>query len=111
VLPAPQAAVGTPVGQQVVETPQPKASATPVRAATAAPSPQAGERVRIANTDGIGVALRDGPGGNRLPGKGYDEGVTVSVLERQGAWAHIRGDDGRDGWVLAVTVPPKSPSR
>jgi hypothetical protein len=102
------------VGNPVVTLP---AVATPVPttrpvAATPAPSPRAltptpsGERVQIANTDGIGVALRDGPGGQRLPGKGYDEGVTVTVLQRQGEWAHIRGDDGREGWVLAVTVPP-----
>jgi hypothetical protein len=72
------------------------------RAVTPTPS---GERVQITNTDGIGVALRDSPGGQRLTGKGYDEGVTVAVLERRGEWAHIRGDDGREGWVLAVTVP------
>jgi hypothetical protein len=102
------------VGNQVVTPPTTQATSTPrpVVAATAAPSARvvtptpAGERVRIANTDGIGVALRDGPNGQRMPGKGYDEGVTVTVLERQGEWAHIRGDDGRDGWVLAVTVPP-----
>jgi SH3-like domain-containing protein len=41
-----------------------------------------------------------------LPGKGYDEGVTVTLLEEQGAWARIRGDDGREGWVLAVTLVP-----
>jgi Bacterial SH3 domain len=102
------------VGNQVVTPPPALATSTSraVVAASAAPSPRAvtptptGERVAIANTDGIGVALRDSPGGQRLPGKGYDEGVTVTVLERQGEWAHIRGDDGREGWVLAVTVPP-----
>jgi hypothetical protein len=101
------------VGNQVVTPAAAFATSTPrpLVAATAAPSPRAvtptptGERVVIANTDGIGVALRDAPGGQRLPGKGYDEGVTVTVLERQGEWAHIRGDDGREGWVLAVTVP------
>lgn len=102
------------VGNQVVTPPPALATSTPrpLAAATVAPSPRAvtptptGERVVIANTDGIGVALRDAPGGQRLPGKGYDEGVTVTVLERQGEWAHIRGDDGREGWVLSVTVPP-----
>jgi hypothetical protein len=106
------------VGNPFVTPPTPVVAptATEVRTVAATPSPSAravtptstasGERVRIANTDGIGVALRDSPGGQRLPGKGYDEGVTVTVLERQGEWTHIRGDDGREGWVLSVTVPP-----
>lgn len=106
VLPAPVAVASPPVAQAAEATPQRTAAPTPEGAlATPSPSPASGERVRVANTDGIGVALRDGPGGNRLPGKGYDEGATVTVLQRQGAWAHIRGDDGREGWVLAVTVP------
>ncbi len=68
----------------------------------------AGQRRRIANTDGQGVALRASPGGERLPGHGYDEGDTVTLLEQSGQWAHIRGDDGREGWVLAVTLVPLS---
>ena len=111
------------VGNPLVTPPTPVVAptATTVRAAAATSAPTlravtptvvagSGERVQVANTDGIGVALRDGPGGQRLPGKGYDEGATVTVLERQGDWAHIRGDDGREGWVLAVTVPSASPS-
>ena len=101
------------VGNPVAAQPAPLATPTPVRRPAVTPAPSAraasptpaGERVTVTNTDGIGVALRDAPGGNRLPAKGYDEGETVTVLERQGEWAHIRGDDGREGWVLAVTVP------
>jgi Rrf2 family protein len=52
------------------------------------------------------VRSRRGPDGDKLPAKGYDEGDTVTLLEVQGAWAHIRGDDGREGWVLAVTLVP-----
>jgi hypothetical protein len=113
---------GTVLVSNPVVTPPPATvapTATTVRPvlATTAPSQRAvtptvsggGERVRIANTDGIGVALRDSPGGQRLPGKGYDEGVTVTVLERRGDWTHIRGDDGREGWVLSVTVPASNP--
>jgi hypothetical protein len=82
---------------------RPPTATAPRAAATPTPAPQ-GERRRIANTDGIGVALRASPGGDRQPGKGYDEGVTVTLLEQQGTWARIRGDDGREGWVLAVTL-------
>jgi hypothetical protein len=58
------------------------------------------------NTDGRGVALRAAAGGDRLPGKGYDEGATVQAFEQSGAWTHIRGSDGREGWVLSVTLAP-----
>jgi hypothetical protein len=91
----------TPAPASVARAPT---STAPRAAATPTPAPQTGERRRIANTDGIGVALRASPGGDRLPGKGYDEGVTVTLLEQQGTWARIRGDDGREGWVLAVTL-------
>jgi len=58
------------------------------------------------NTDGRGVALRGTAGGDRLPGKGYDEEATVQAFETSGEWTHIRGSDGREGWVLTVTLAP-----
>jgi hypothetical protein len=92
------------------------ATSAPAAAPTSAPAPThpaatatasiAGQRRKIANTDGQGVALRASPGGDRLPGHGYDEGDTVTLLDQSGQWAHIRGDDGREGWVLAVTLVP-----
>jgi hypothetical protein len=81
--------------------------ATPVntRAANATPS-TTGQTRRIVNTDGRGVALRVAPGGDRQPGKGYDEGATVQAFEQSGEWTRIRGSDGREGWVLSVTLAP-----
>jgi hypothetical protein len=94
----------TPVAAATLATPRP---AQPVAAATASSgAPLSGEQRRVANTDGQGVALRDGPGGGRLPAKGYDEGEVVTVLEQQGTWTRIRGQDGREGWVLSVTLSP-----
>jgi len=63
-----------------------------------------GSQHRVTNTEGQGVALRASPGADRLPGKGYDDGDVLTVLEQQGEWTHIRGADGRDGWVLTVTL-------
>jgi SH3-like domain-containing protein len=80
----------------------PAPKATPASVATAT----RGVQRRIVNTDGRGVALRDGPGGSRLAGKGYDEGVTVTAFESSGGWTRIRGSDGREGWVLSVTLEP-----
>ncbi len=65
-----------------------------------------GQPRRVVNTDGRGVALRTTPGGDRLPAKGYDEGATVLALEQSGEWTRIRGSDGREGWVLTVTLAP-----
>jgi hypothetical protein len=104
-LPTPAAAAQPtqrPTAAPAQPTPSPRP--TPRVVPTATPSQSAGVRRRIVNTDGQGVALRASPGGPRLPGKGYDEGATVTLLGQDGAWAHIRGDDGREGWVLAVTL-------
>ncbi|MBV9545754.1 MAG: hypothetical protein JOY61_15385 [Chloroflexi bacterium] len=88
----------------------PARAATPTaavsRATPTARSAQAGVPRRIVNTDGQGVALRASPGGPRLPEKGYDEGATVTAFESSGEWTRIRGSDGREGWVLSVTLPP-----
>jgi hypothetical protein len=75
----------------------------PTPGVTATPT---GQARRIVNTDGQGVALRATAGGDRLPGKGYDEGATVQALEQNGAWTRIRGADAREGWVLSVTLAP-----
>jgi Bacterial SH3 domain len=86
-------------------TPQPTPTVIPTRAPTATPA-AVGQSRRIVNTDGRGVALRSSPGGDRLPGKGYDEGATVQAFESSGEWTRIRGNDGREGWVLSVTLAP-----
>jgi hypothetical protein len=88
---------------RVAPTAPATATAVPTRAATAT-SVSTGQPRRIVNTDGRGVALRVAPGGDRQPGKGYDEGATVQALEQSGEWTHIRGSDGREGWVLSVTL-------
>jgi hypothetical protein len=82
------------------------ATVAPTVAATRTPTPTAGVTRRIVNTDGRGVALRASPGGDRLPGKGYDEGATVQAFESNGQWTRIQGSDGRQGWVLTVTLAP-----
>jgi hypothetical protein len=99
---------GTSTGATAAPTVAPAAArSTPPasRAATAMPLNR-GQTRQIVNTDGRGVALRTAPGGERQPGKGYDEGVTVEALEESGEWTLIRGSDGREGWVLTVTLAP-----
>jgi hypothetical protein len=97
--------------------PAPSVATTQAAAATAkptvAPTPRAtptatvaGVARRVVNTNGRGVALRAAPDGDRLPGKGYDEGAAVMAFETVGQWTRIRGGDGREGWVLSVTLGP-----
>jgi hypothetical protein len=88
--------------RNVVSPTSPAGAATP--RATPTRGPSSGTARRIVNTDGRGVALRASPGGDRLPGKGYDEGATVDAFESSGDWTRIRGSDGREGWVLSVTL-------
>jgi uncharacterized protein YgiM (DUF1202 family) len=95
----------TTVGSDQTSTPAPVPTLAPGTPTTGS-TPQPGEQRRVANTDGLGVALRATPGGDRQPGKGYDEGTTLTVLEVRGEWARIRGDDGREGWVLGLTLAP-----
>ena len=104
--PAPAPTAGAPARAGAPPTAA-ASTATPARAATATavPTPTA-QRRTVVNTDGRGVALRAGPGGDRLPAKGYDEGATVQAFEQSGEWTHIRGSDGREGWVLTVTLAP-----
>ena len=105
------ASVGNPTAAAAPPTIAPGARSTavvtaaPTRAATAT-LVLAGQVRRVVNTDGRGVALRATPGGDRLPAKGYDEGATVQALEQNGEWTRIRGADGREGWVLTVTLAP-----
>ena len=105
--PTPAGAVKTATPVASLQTPAP-AAPTIVPTPRATPPPGSGVAVarRIVNTDGRGVALRATPGGDRLPGKGYDEGATVTAFERSGEWTRVRGSDGREGWVLSVTLAP-----
>ena len=71
------------------------------------PSGQAGDRLRVARTDGQGVVLRASPREDDWTPRGFMDGDWVTVLERRGAdWARVRGDNGEDGWVPARYLGP-----
>jgi SH3-like domain-containing protein len=81
--------------------------APPQPAMTPQPTAQAQEQLRVANTGGVGVALRRSPNdADRIP-SGLRDGATVSVVERAGSdWVHIHTDTGQDGWVPARYLSP-----
>jgi SH3-like domain-containing protein len=105
--------VGWVPGAQVVVD----GEASPIMVAAAqAPTPMpganggsgsTGERMRVANTDGVGVVLRNSPRDADKTPRGLMDGANVSVLERNGSdWVHVRVDNGQDGWVPARYVVP-----
>jgi hypothetical protein len=76
--------------------------AAPGEAPAAAPGEPAGnpgEQVRVANTDGAGVALRSAPDDSTRSGRGLAEGSEVTVLEREAEWARVRSANGLEGWI------------
>jgi hypothetical protein len=81
----------------------PPMSAEPTPSPESAPSGfQPGERLQVANTDGLGVVLASAPRqGSRTP-RGLREGTPVTLLQRAGdEWALVRAENGLEGWILS----------
>jgi SH3-like domain-containing protein len=65
------------------------------------------ERLKIANTDGAGVVLRNSPRDADRSHSGLMDGAVVYVVERSGTdWVHVRADNGLEGWVPTRYVAP-----
>jgi hypothetical protein len=79
------------------------APAVPTAVPTAVPSPTAAPgRATIANTDGVGVVLRSSPVDTAWTPRGFMDGTSITILERQGSdWLRVRGDNGQEGWIPA----------
>jgi|SRR5579859_3576975 len=86
----------------------PRAPAPPLAGARS-PAAPTGERLRVANTDGVGVVLRNSPRDDDKSTRGLLDGANVSVVERNGSdWVHVHADNGQDGWIPARYVVPAS---
>jgi SH3-like domain-containing protein len=83
------------------------ASTQVVRATGPGLTGTSGERMRVANTDGVGVVLRKSPRDDDKTTHGLMDGASVSVLERTGSdWVHVHADNGQDGWIPTRYVSP-----
>jgi hypothetical protein len=86
--------------------PPPPAESEPV----AAPPADSIERVKVANTGGVGAILRaDPPRGRQVAG--LRSGQLLEVLEHRTVddteWLHVRTPDGSvEGWIFARLVGP-----
>jgi Bacterial SH3 domain len=110
------AAAPTQTPNSAPTTAPPGPTVLPTLAAT--PAPQAeiehatvdskpGDRMRIAHTDGQGVALRSAPDDAARQPAGFLEGQQVTVIERVGGdWVRVRGDSGLEGWVPSAFLQP-----
>jgi hypothetical protein len=91
-----------------IALPEPLITA-PVVAAPTSPAPPsgAGELLRVANTDGVGVVLHTAPRKDARVPRGLLEGARATVLERgPDDWVRVRGENGQEGWVPAQYLVP-----
>jgi hypothetical protein len=92
--------------------PQPAASPTAGTAAASTPSAKpAGEQVKIADTGGSGVNLRERPGATGPVIKTVPDGTVLQVVgpdqQMDGqAWRNVRDDTGSTGWIAAELLEP-----
>jgi SH3-like domain-containing protein len=115
-VPSSQVVVDGEAPPQMVAAPSlsgtPGTPGIPLAGATPAAGPvQVGgatsERLKVANTDGVGVVLRNSPRDADKSRTGLIDGTSVGVVERSGSdWVHVRADNGQDGWVPARYVVP-----
>lgn len=96
----------------------PPVAALPAEANAGPPAPSAGdqaarpgarERVKVANTGGVGAVLRAAPRtGQRVAS--LRDGQVLEVLERQVAgdeeWLKVRTPEGGEGWIYGRLVGP-----
>ena len=69
----------------------------------------AGDRVEVINTGGLGALLRAEPPNGRFVASLRD-GQVLQVLERRtvadAEWLRVRTGEGAEGWVFALLVAP-----
>lgn len=66
-------------------------------------------RMRVVNTDGVGVVLRASPRFDDRTPTGVREGGSVTVLEARGAeWVRVQLDTRQEGWLPAQFLAPES---
>ncbi len=100
-------------GNEDDDEPGPSPSPTPGGTA-GAPTPAAkpaGEQVKVAESDGTGVNMRERPGAAGPVIKSVPEGTVLLVVgadqQMDGkAWKNVRDDTGSTGWIAAELLEP-----
>lgn len=107
------AADDEPDDEEDEDEPAPAASPTAASAAgTASPIPKPGaEQVRVAESGGTGVNMRERPGTTGPVMKTVPEGAVLQVVgadqQMDGkAWRNVRDEEGSTGWIAAELLEP-----
>ncbi len=117
---APAASPGVALSPIPAAKPSPAAAAPPPTSPALAPSPapkpapgapQAGGQVRVANTDGAGVSLRERPSTNSSRLKLLPEGAVLDIVgpdipAEDKVWRNVRDSAGATGWIVADFLVP-----
>jgi Bacterial SH3 domain len=118
--PPAQAPAGAASPPAVASKPSPAAAASPVTSPgpaqppaskPAASAPQPGSQVRVANTDGDGVNLRERPSSNSNRLKLVAEGAILDIVgpdipAEDKIWRNVRDSAGATGWVVSEFLVP-----
>jgi hypothetical protein len=85
----------------------PETGAGPPAPAAGETAGQATERVKVANTGGVGAILRaEPPRGRQIAG--LRDGQVLQVLEHQDEWLRVRTESGAEGWIFGRLVAPEN---
>ena len=104
---APSAGAGSEAEIPPVSSGEPATTVAAPPAGGASAGPGAGDRMRIVNTDGLGVVLRTAPRDDARVPRGLSATARVTVLGREGdQWVHVRGENGLEGWVPTRYLAP-----
>ncbi len=102
----------TPTPVPPTETPTPTATLTPSPTLSPTPSPTS-TPYYAAIAPAKGAVIRETPGGVIV--SSYLQGVRVQILDsppveqESGIWLHVRGPDGKDGWILQSLLTAAEP--
>lgn len=111
---ATQVSVATATNLPETPTPMPTFTPSPTPDAAVAPDELAiGNSAIVANTDGLGVTVRDGPSTNSAALLVAEEGTTLLILDgpEEGdilTWWQVRLADGSEGWVAEDFLEPSA---
>ncbi|MFN8522476.1 MAG: SH3 domain-containing protein [Chloroflexota bacterium] len=106
----PSAAYATTLQSEPVATPIAVPTPIPQPAVVQPPAP-APERVKVANTRGMGANLRAAPGERATRVKTANEGTILEIVGPDqrldgGTWRNVRDSAGATGWIIGTLLTP-----
>jgi SH3-like domain-containing protein len=108
-VPASQLAVDGEAPAQMTAASVPSGASQSLAAPATPGATGGGERGVIANTDGVGVVLRNSPAEADRSTRGLMDGMAVTVVEHAGTdWVRVQAANGLSGWIPTRYVVAES---